>query len=420
MRHAKIAFARFLRKEDGAFTFLAIYLILGCLTALGVAVDYANAMRDREAMQIAANSAALAAVIDLPSKEDAVVAGLSIADLNLSQSNNTRAIGAADIQVGNFDGSGFTVDEEPYNAVRVVATRNGSRGNALVTYMARLAGRQSYDITVSAMAATSSAPCSSGGFFSEENVESGSNNDYLNGFCLYGRDGVKIGSDTFFEQGVKVEMRDTSDFEQGGSNQGVSDALGENTYDLASEYNAIPGIVSDMQAGLFTDLPPWIISGPVSLEKIEDKTKLTPGTLYVVDDVADFGSDQTIERVAVVAKKEVKVGSNNTLKNVYFASMDKVLLGSNNTFADNDFCATGGYDSYLYIGSNIEFGSNNLLRGIMMASRDQIKLGSDVAGVEGVRAVARGKIDYGSADTLAGCAGGVNGAGGGGNYALIR
>ena len=102
---------------------------------------------------------------------------------------------------------------------------------------------------------------------------------------------------------------------------------------------------------------------------------------------------------------------------MYFASMDKVLLGSNNTFATNDFCSSGNYNSYLYSGSKIEFGSNNLLREINMASQEEIKLGSDV---QGVRAVAKGAIEYGSADTLAGCPGGIGGSSGGGSYALVR
>ena len=160
---------QFLSEEDGAFTVFAIYIVLCCIAALGVAVDYANGMRDREAMPVAAKSTALAAVIDLPSNDDAVSAGVSIARLNLLPSGNTDPIKQSDIEVGNYDmdKSVFTPDAQPYNAVNVTAVRCKSRGNQLSTYMSRLAGRSSYEITVSAMAYASSSPCSDGSFFQQ-------------------------------------------------------------------------------------------------------------------------------------------------------------------------------------------------------------------------------------------------------------
>ena len=311
-------FRSFCRAEEGAFTFLLIFFILGSMMALGVSVDSANAMRKGEQMQYTANAVALAAAQDLPVKENAIDAGLAIAALNLAQTNNIAAVGQSDIRVGNFDAATgmFTVDVQPFNAVDVRVVRDANRGNALVTYLARLAGRPSYDIDVRAVALATGggAPCSSGGFFSNDRVYSGRNNDCTNGFCLYGRLGVKISSDNSFEEGVKVEMPRLRDFEQGGSNAGIDNALNENEYpNLADAYNSVPGIVASLQAGDLSVLRSHLNITEVKYrEKIEESDlPLEENTLYIVDDVADFGSDQTIKNIAVVAVKEVKMGSNN-------------------------------------------------------------------------------------------------------------
>ena len=117
---------------------------------------------------------------------------------------------------------------------------------------------------------------------------------------------MKIGSDTFFEAGVKVEKPDTRDFEKSGNNKGVKDALQEYEYDLSEEYGAIPNIVSQMQAGSTSELPSWITEGPVYKNKIEESTQLKSDTLYVVKDVADLGSDRKVSKVAIVQKRKSK------------------------------------------------------------------------------------------------------------------
>ena len=238
----------------------------------------------------------------------------------------------------------------------------------------------------------------------KKNVLSGSNNNYISGFCLYGAEGVKISSDNSFVDGVEVGMNSLGDFEQGGKNEGIDEALYEADYDLSLP-GQVPSIISSMRGVEIPEgFPPFITKGPVELDEITGTTVLEPGTLYIVDEVADFGSFNTIKDIAVVAKKEVKVGSKNILENIVFASDDKVLIDTNNTVGGNDFCSNGLFNIYLFSKDNIEFGSNNELCGVQMGGRKGLKLGSDVAGVKGVFAEELDKIDYGSADTWGTCA----------------
>ena len=134
-----------------------------------------------------------------------------------------------------------------------------------------------------------------------------------------------------------------------------------------------PEVIAHMESGTLSELPDFITSGPVFLDEISDSTPLTPGTLYVVNAVADFGSDATVANNAVVAGREIKIGSNASVENVVFASPDKILPGSANDFGSLGVCG-GACNVYLFSESNIEFGSNNGLRGVQLGAGEELAL----------------------------------------------
>ena len=400
---------KFLRAEDGWASALGLYMTVAILMIGGIAVDFANGTRKLAHLQAAADAVALAAAQELPDTGKAQTEGLAIANLYFPEADDNDAIRASDIVFGRYNRmtGDLEIGGSPTNAVYVSSARNNSRGNVLPTYLMHFVGVSFLEPEAQSIAlAQADTSCRNGGFFSDQEIISGSNNDYMNGFCLYGKDKVKIGSDNSFETGVGVFMENQNSLEQGGNNAGIDDALGEDTFpvplaDLADD------IVAGMQAGSFADMPSYITNGPVYREKIEPDDTLLPNTLYIVNEVADFGSDATIENIAVVAVKEVKIGSNNTVRNIVFASMDKVLIGSNNTFGHLNPCTSGEYSTYLFSGSNIEMGSNNSLRGVQMGAQGEVKLGSDVGALSDVHAEAWGNFDYGSADSFSGCASGL-------------
>lgn len=394
----------FLNDQDGVASAWGLFFTVTLLVIGGMAVDYSNGTAKRAQLQAAADSAALAAVVELPDMDKATEAGLEYADQHFDAGDGA-AIDADSFIYGNWSGGAFSAGDTPTNAVYVRAAREGVSGNELATYLLRLIGITSFDVVAGSIAAEDSEnSCRSGGFFTEQRVISGSNNDYVNGFCLYGARGVKISSDNTFEPGVGVLMNRIRNLEQGGNNSGIDEALMSYDYTLQLPALVVP-MVNSTSSGSLAGLPDYIRFGPVYLEKIEDTTPLSPNTLYVVEDVADLGSNRTFDNIAIVAEKEVKIGSNNTLYNVVFLTMDKVLIGSNNDFGHPTACTNGRYSTYFFSGSNIEFGSNNHLTGIQMAALDEIKLGSDIRGIEDVHGEALGNFDYGSADTYGGCDG---------------
>ena len=405
---------RFARAEDGWATVFFLFLVMVVLTMGGLSLDYSSGVERRAHLQAAADAVALAAVIDLPDTSAATASGLAIADLFFTGAGENGSIGAADFTYGNWDQVNglFLPNQTPFNMVQVLAARRTDRNNAVPTFLLHLVGHARFDINVAALArAKGDVSCRNGGFFSDHVVLSGSNNDYVNGFCLYGHDKVKVGSDNSFELGVQVVMEYKINLEQGGYNAGLEDAIIEDTYTLP-----LPDLVDDIVANAFANpalmlaqmgLPDFIKYGPITLPEITDTTILAPYTLYAVDGVADLGSDRTLSNIAIIASQEVKVGSNNVIYNAVFSTHDKILLGSNNVFGHPSGCANGRYDTYMFSGSNIEFGTDNFLRAVQMGAKGEIKLGSDVAGIEEVYGEARGNFDYGSADIYGGCLNGL-------------
>ncbi|KAJ54729.1 hypothetical protein ACMU_16575 [Actibacterium mucosum KCTC 23349] len=388
----------------GVFLVLALPIFL-MMAALVIDIGLGRVTGNR--LQIAADASALAGASQLPDQAAATIEAISYAQKNHADVDGNGVLVAADVSFGNWSAGVFTPSGTPINAVRTVTRRDTNNSNPLAALFANLAGISEFNLVRAAVAHLGAGQgCKGGGLFSDENVESGSNNSYISEFCLYGADGVKIGSDNVVAPGTQITMNDLGDFEQGGANTGTAEALAVADHTLLLP-GLVPSIISDMRADAITNMPPFITDGPVELSEITDTTPLQDNTLYIVEEVADLGSDRNLSNIAIVAQKEVKLGSNNVLSNAIFASNDKILIGSNNQIGDSGYCSTGYFNIYLFSEENIEFGSNNNLQGVQIGGQKELKLGSDVAGLSGVFAEVSGKIDYGSADTWDGCAEGL-------------
>jgi Flp pilus assembly protein TadG len=427
---------RFAGDDRGSVTVWSLFLCTFFALMGGLAVDYANGIRVHEQLQATADAAALAAAIDLPDTGKATSAGMAIASQYLAPSGDLAALKAGDFTYGNLNAANvFVPNGAPINAVRVQPKMFASRSNALPTYLLKMVGVSQLDVQASALAATKGdASCKNGGFFSDKNVLSGSNNDYIDGFCLYGKAGVKVGSDNSFEDGVEVAMANLSTLIASGGNAGLTDALAERTYSLVMP-SKVDGIITAMEGAatkpLSTAGMPTFITKYMVCEKIEAgkgclksggggyqvvNGAAGKGFLFIVKDVADFGSNAVLDGVAVVAKKEIKLGSNSTAVNIVFATPDSILIDSHITIGNTNYCNAGSYTAYLFSGKLITFGSENRLRGIQMASKDEIKLGSQLRAAEGIYAEATGNFDYSSADTYGGCPNGLTSNFGGSNF----
>ena len=210
--------AAFLRDEErGSATIWNLFWLTGFGVLLGLGVDTTAAMNVKARLQTVADAAAHAAVMDLfPVADSAIDVAVAFA---LQNANDHEGVVAdTDVTIGYWDAEAgtFGTEDVPYlNAVRVVATRDGARSNALATSFLRLAGFDHWDI-----AAVSTAifvddlslvdRCRKNGLFAGGEMEQTANNIVIGDFCLHGEAGVKITQNNYIECGVEISLPDPS------------------------------------------------------------------------------------------------------------------------------------------------------------------------------------------------------------------
>lgn len=147
------------RQEDGATVVTVAFLMLGLLGFAAFAIDlsYAYVMETR--LQATADSAALAAIRELPDANAAATTAQTYAAKNMSASSHGTVLDSNDIVVGVWDTStrAFTAGGAA-NAVQLTMERSQDNGNAAPTFFANLLGRGSVDISASATAFVKATP----------------------------------------------------------------------------------------------------------------------------------------------------------------------------------------------------------------------------------------------------------------------
>ena len=126
--------------------------LIGILGLAGMAIDTGYLYVLRNQTQIAADAAALAAVVELPDKTDARKAAKDYAELNMPQKGHGKVLEDADIVIGNWANGAFAAGAAPENAVLVTVRRAKSNNNEAPTFFANVLGFGSVDISTSAIA----------------------------------------------------------------------------------------------------------------------------------------------------------------------------------------------------------------------------------------------------------------------------
>ena len=149
------------KDERGSASVFAICLLPAILALGGLAIDGANAWRMQTLLQATADVSAHAAALDLPNKDTAATTALAYVEKNLPAEKNGALLAEQDFKTGNWNGPNrvFTPDGAPLNAVKVILRRYAANGNAVPTSFLRLIGWDSWDVSVSAIAAVGGGNC---------------------------------------------------------------------------------------------------------------------------------------------------------------------------------------------------------------------------------------------------------------------
>jgi Flp pilus assembly protein TadG len=201
--------ARFLTKEDGALTILAIYFLLITLVIGGMAIDFNKLIADRTRLQITADSVAHAALHyrQTGTEVDSLSEAMKITDVMLPD--------AYYISFGDWDTatSTFTANPGSKGAVQVYANQLESRGNEIRNIVLGMIGFDSFESVRSTVFTTYLDPCYTNGFQANGVVDIQSNNTYVNNFCIHSNSYVSLNNVNSFGPNVRVSMPDLANLQ---------------------------------------------------------------------------------------------------------------------------------------------------------------------------------------------------------------
>ncbi len=148
--------ARFGRNEWGGASVFALFMTLMLLIVAGFAIDSQRLVAEQTKLQIAADSAAHAAVYfrQTMDEDEAIAAAVDLGRGTIPLSSNPDALRPEDVQFGIWDGSTFTPKAGSTQAARVVTGNSQRRGRGLRTYLLRLSGVSILDVETQAIYAS--------------------------------------------------------------------------------------------------------------------------------------------------------------------------------------------------------------------------------------------------------------------------
>ena len=406
MSHARRPLFRFAGDESGTGSVTGLIISMVALTIGGTAVDYTSALNARAEAQVVADAAARAGAARLHQGEDAARS----AALDIANAHRPGLLDSSDISFMHWPGS---ADEGangtgPINAVAVQTRRDDRNANPVATHLLRLVGIDRLQVsTISVVASTGGyAHCSGGGFFASERSVGNSSNDYSDGFCLHGEEGVQFHNQNRFASGAQITMPDLADFQAHNNNPGAEGALRAYSHDFML-LDSIADMIATIREGTLEDagLPSFVTLGPVYRDSIGPSDSILPDTLYVVSGDVSLRDPRIFQNMAIVAGGNITVDSNVDFDNVVLAAEGHVTFNSNIRIggSEGEYCDRGVYGGYVLSQQGIVFNSNNTLRGVLMASGGDIVFNSNNTATDGIYAEAGGDIVYNSRQQLRGC-----------------
>ena len=272
---------RFAGDEQGSMTVwgLFVFLVCGILGALAMDVTYLIASRTH--LQVAADQAAHAAIYQryLIDDEDGVEAS-EVADVKTLAADLARAtlptgrygiaLEEADINFGTYDfASGtFTIDETSASAARARSYFTTANGNPAISFLFRLIGRDTFDVSAEAIFVAYGKVCLNEGYVANNRVDLQSNNDFGENFCIHSNSHVEVNQNNTYGMGSIVSMPDIEDLTIPGGITYVTDdagnvVLGEDGLPLIDDSNF------DKNEGLIEALTPAYIDLRI-LDRVEN------------------------------------------------------------------------------------------------------------------------------------------------------
>lgn len=372
MRKIQHANKKSLRQDDrGTIAVIAAFTMTVLLAVAGLAIDGGQLYVMRNRLQAAADAAALAAASQLPSATNARAAAQNFALKNLpAVEGHGTTLNNSDIIIGNWNAATrvFTANALPNDAVKVTIRRTAANNNPVPTYFAGIMGFNTVNVIAESVATGQSSGtgnCQNSGIISNKKVHMQSNNDLLDGACIYGRDGVTMQSNNRIEAGASVGMLNLSTFQMGSNNDIPAGSL--QAYDRSATLaGQAASIVQGLRNGV--KVPPYI-TNTVTVSSLPEN--IVPGTMYIVNGAAAVKQgnwmnqvlQNVVNNIVIVSTHNIDIPSNVHLENVVLAANGKISVGSNFRIGRADFCSTGLGAVQMVTPDNLDIASNRNIYG---------------------------------------------------------
>jgi hypothetical protein len=426
-----VRLTHFARNERGFFTVFSLYALIVVILLAGFALDLANHYSTRTQLQVAADTAAHAALVtrQRENAEDSKDAALSLHAYNMAPDRYGAVLTEDDIEFGTWSFSQRRFDPDPASrtAVRATTRQVSSRANELRTFLLRFAGVGSFDVAAQAVFTRYQPACLREGFVAEGRVDMQSNNTFLNGFCIHSNDHVRINQNNFFEEGTIVSMPDldkldvpNSGFER---NEGLEAALRQGRIDIRilNEFNKIYSGLLDREPEYLPDyidpLDPVVQTNLTSNNNSLTAANFTPNRVHHVTCTANNGSisvpnNTVISSVVIVTNCPISLGQNVQLQDVVVASTsthNRSIEGASGVnIGKPDNCAPGGGVQILTMGG-MRFPASLGIFGGQLLAQGNIEFAARADGIQGASMVAGGEIDGTSNSNMSLCGTGMEG-----------
>lgn len=415
----------FMRDEEGAILPFGLMLFVLCFVVGGIAVDVSNAYQARTHLQVAADSAAHAALV-VRETEDADTArqmALDVAQASMPVNSFGATLRSEDILFGYWDAENavFTPDETSRDAVLVETAQISERLNPAATFFMQFIGRSSWDIRTQSVFETYFPTCLREGFVADDVVEITSNNYFTNGFCIHANAYVDLNNNTVFDPGTIVSMPDKRNLNGPNDviekNPGLGDALRDGSYKLRI-LSRIESIIAGVEDPRSIYYPDYITdSRPVSPKKKDklDSTFFQPGHIY---EIACSSSKKQVNIEKGTLLKELVIATNCQIKFGQGVALEDVIITNSNTSDDSfnaanglrlgrdDNCGVGGGAQLVTMGG-VKIPSGLEMYGGQIIAAGDVSFTANANGIQGASIIAGGRIDGTANGEMAFCGTGM-------------
>ncbi|WP_164871842.1 TadE/TadG family type IV pilus assembly protein [Solirhodobacter olei] len=409
--------------ESGVLTVLGLFIFLITLMISGYAVDYWNAVRARTHLQVNSDATAHAALVsrEFGTADTAIADAMNVAYANMPKAQYGDIVDASDITFGDWNATTrtFTADPNSRTAVEVRMHRTSARGNPVGTFLYKLVGINSWNISTKSIFDTYYRSCTSEGFVAENTIDLQSNNVYKKGFCIHSNNAISINSNNSFETGVQVTMPDPATIQLPSSgfssNPGLQDALRSDSWDIRI-LSQIDTIMAGLSAGNSDVVPSYITNlAPIAYNQGKiGNGDLVSGNIYTAscngNSPLNISSGTVLSKVVLVTNCNINFGSSVQLHDVVIASTNtsnKAVTGASGLEVGlNDNCAPGG-GAQIITDGGMDFPSAMSLFGGQLIAKQDVTFSASGNGVQGASVISGATLSGTSNMTMAYCGSGM-------------